>query len=81
MGVPLPPASDDIDVLLEWAIDFSTERQLRLFACACCRRIWHLMSDERSRKAVECAEMFANGDIDPDALQRKHRRKGCLGTE
>jgi hypothetical protein len=45
-----------------------SDRKLRLFACACCRRIWHLTSDERGWRAVEAAEKYADGQVSEEEM-------------
>jgi hypothetical protein len=46
----------------------SSDRKLRLFACACCRRVWHLLKDVRSQQAIEATEQFADGRISAQEL-------------
>jgi hypothetical protein len=48
--------------MLEFLREAASERKLRLFACACHRRILHMLTDKHiSRRTIEFAERFADG--------------------
>jgi hypothetical protein len=49
--------------MLEWLGTKASTRNLRLFMIACCRRIWPHIADQRSRKAVELAELDVGGRL------------------
>jgi len=44
-------------------------RKLRLFAVACCHRVWRLIRHDRCRGLVQAAEKFADGEINWQQLQ------------
>src|SRR5690349_6615619 len=50
----------DAQLLLESVRGKASERKLRLFVCACCRRYWGRL-DAAHREAVEAAERYADG--------------------
>lgn len=45
------------------------EREMRLYAVACARRVQHLMTDPRSINAVDVAERYANGEATDKELE------------
>jgi hypothetical protein len=46
------------------------DRQLRLFACACCRTVWPNLTDARSRRAVKVAERYVDGLATAEQLRK-----------
>jgi hypothetical protein len=54
--------------MLEFLGARATQRKLRLFAVACCRRIWPVLTDPRSRNAVELAERSADEPVSDEEL-------------
>ncbi|WP_435009894.1 hypothetical protein P12x_001103 [Tundrisphaera lichenicola] len=51
----------------------ASDRKLRLFAAACCRRIWDLLPDEQCRSALKTAELFADGLANLKSLREARR--------
>jgi hypothetical protein len=58
------------EAMLNFLTAAGSDRKLRLFACASCRRIWDLLPEGPSRSAVEASERFADGEIGSAELQR-----------
>ncbi len=65
-------ACTDPTPMLEFLRGKVSDRKLRLFACACVRRVWHLLTDERIRKALELTERHADGAASVDELREAH---------
>jgi hypothetical protein len=52
-----------------------SERRLRLFACACCARVAHLLPAQEARELLAAAEAYADGLIGDAELE--HAEQAC----
>ena len=55
--------------MLQGIHDRLSERKLRLYACGCCRRVWHHFDDVAFQRAVELSEKFADGQTTLEELE------------
>lgn len=59
----------DPKAMLRFLRGKGSDRKLRLFACACCRRIWDRIPEQCSRQAVQISENYADGGADDEELE------------
>jgi hypothetical protein len=55
----------------------ASDRKLRLFAAACCRRVWHLVTHAPARDAVQVTEAYADGRTTTDRLRSARLAAGA----
>ena len=67
-------ACTDPQPMLELLRRKASDRKIRLFAVACCRRVWASLEHEEFREAVRKAESFADGLVDRTEMLQAHQR-------
>jgi hypothetical protein len=60
--------SSDLEAMLVFLQGKTSNRKLRLLGVACCHRIWQLLTDVRSRNAVNLCKLYASGLTTKGAL-------------
>lgn len=74
-------ACEDVKTLLEYLVGRASDRKFRLFGCACCRRIWDLLKDDRAKRAVEIAERHADDLSSDDEIEVARREMAACRSE
>ena len=72
--------------MLEFVVQSkASDRKLRLFAVACCRRVWHFLFEDEDRKVIDVAERFAdkvatNEELDAAGQTADNTQLGGFGV-
>jgi hypothetical protein len=74
-------ASGKPDVMLQFLPRRGLDRKLRLFACACARRVSDLISDERPRTALAVAERYVEGQACLQELKKAWKAAKAFGEQ
>jgi hypothetical protein len=74
-------ACTDPTTMLESLRGRASHRKLRLFAVACCRRVWPVLRYGKGQEAVEMAERFADGHASRRALDAARAEMGREAKE
>jgi len=64
--------------MLEFLRRKASDRKVRLFAVACCRRVWSSLEPEEFREAVRNAEAFADGLADRAEMLQAHEKARAI---
>jgi hypothetical protein len=65
--------------MLEHVVSMGSDRKHRLFACACCRRVWPRLNREVARIGVETIERYADGMASQDELRAVSQQNKSYG--
>ena len=71
-------ACTDPQPMLEFLRHKATDRKVRLFAVACCRRVWSSIEHGEFRDAVRTAESFADGLADRAEMLAAHEKARAI---
>ena len=65
-------ACENPQLMLRHIETATSDRKMRLFECACARRVWHRVNDERLDRVLLGMENFADGFISAHELEPLH---------
>jgi hypothetical protein len=72
-------ACTDPQKMLEFLRGKASDRKLRLFACACVRRVWHRLGEVAAPTEIEASERFADGQSSRNELRSIRSQLGARG--